>query len=475
MPCRPRHIQRLLPARLALTVAVTMTLSTPLPALAADSNTGVAGGSEAMQSGQGRTLEDFFTAAMEHSPRLRIAEDQMDIGSARRRAANGQLLPQLSANASASDNRQELSDTDRVQNYRGERYSLQLRQVLFNWQAFSRRGAAYAQENQYEALYYEELATVFAEVAERYFDVLEARDTLASVEAELRAVQNQRDQVNRLRDLRMAPITDLYDVEARLSVLEAERVAARSEVSITREALRSAAGLGVGELYSLGEEAELAVPEGTAEEWAERARRANHQINASEYAVDAADKRVSESRGSYMPEVSIVAQQQRSDLGYDNQSVPRRDTTYVGVDISVPLFAGGSNRAAVSEALSQQSIARNELRQTQLEVGDQARMLYLRLQANAQRVTAAEQMVESMSLAVESRQRAFELGNTTSVEVLDALRDQYRAERDLQAYRYEHIKLSLQLQQAAGDLDADDMLEVSGWLEPAEDGDGGEP
>lgn len=473
MPCRPRHT-RLSTARLALTVAVTAALSTPLPALAADQRTGTAGnGSEALQSGQGRTLEDFFTAAMEHSPRLRIAEDQMDIGEARRRAANGQLLPQLSANASASDNRQE--ELDRVQNYRGERYSLQLRQVLFNWRAFSRRGAAYARENQYEALYYEELATLFATVAERYFDVLEARDTLESVEAELRAVQNQRDQVNRLRDLQMVPITELYDVEARLATLEAERVAARSEVSITREALRSAAGLGVGELYSLGDEAELSVPEGTAEDWADRARRANHQISAREYAVEAADKRVSESRGSYMPEVSIVAQQQHSDLGFDNQSVPPRDTTYIGVDVTVPLFAGGSNRAAVSEALSQQSIARNELRQTQLEVGDQARMLYLRLQANAQRVAAAEQMVESMGLAVESRQRAFELGNTTSVEVLDALRDQYRAERDLQALRYEHIKLTLQLQQAAGDLDAEDMLEVSGWLEPAESGDTAQP
>ncbi|MEX1196402.1 MAG: TolC family protein [Pseudohongiellaceae bacterium] len=464
-------MNRLSSVRLAL--AMAMALSVPLPALAADADSGVSGNSsEAMRTGQGRTLEDFFTAAMEHSPRLRIAEDQMDIGSARRRAANGQLLPQLSANASASDNRQERSDTQQVQNYRGERYSLQLRQVLFNWRAFASRSAAYARENQYEALYYEELATLFADVAERYFNVLEARDTLASVEAELRAVQNQRDQVNRLRDLQMVPITDLYDVEARLSALEAERVAARSEVDITREALRSAAGLGVGELYSLGEAADLSVPEGTAADWAERARRANHQISAREFAVDAAGKRVSESRGAYMPEVSIVAQQQRSDLGYDNQSTPRRDTTYVGVDVSVPLFAGGSNRASVSEALSQQSIARNELRQTQLEVGDQARMLYLRLQANSQRVTAAKQMVESMALAVESRQRSFELGNTTSVEVLDALRDQFRAERELQAYRYEHIKLSLQLQQAAGDLDAEDMLEVSGWLEPAENGDG---
>lgn len=448
-----------------LTLAVCAVLSpVPLPADAAEANG--AEESAAMLPAEGRTLEDFFTAALDHSPRLRIAEERMGIGSARRRAANGQLLPQVSANASASDNRLELTETGQRTDYKGERYALQLRQVLFDWRAFSRRGMAYAQENQYEAEYYEELATVFADVAERYFNVLEARDMLTSVEAELRAVQNQREQVQRLRDLQMVPITELYDVEARLSTLQAEKVAAESELAITREALRSASGMEVGEVYALGEAAELDIPDGTAADWAERARRANHRITAREYAVDAADRRVAESRGSYMPQVSIVAQQQRSDLGYDNQPTDRRDTTYFGVDVQIPLYAGGSNRAAVSEALSQENIARNELRQTRLEVGDQARMLFLRLEANSRRLDAARDMVESMTLAVESRQRSFELGDTTSVEVLDALRDQFRAERDRNALRYEHIKLMLELQQTAGDLDAEDMLRVSGWLEP---------
>jgi outer membrane protein len=61
-------------------------------------------------------------------------------------------------------------------------------------------------------------------------------------------------------------------------------------------------------------------------------------------------------------------------------------------------------------------------------------------------------------------QRGFELGTVTNVDVLNALRDQYQAERELQTARYEHIKYLLQLKREAGVLSADDILEVGGWL-----------
>ncbi|MGM0633963.1 MAG: TolC family protein, partial [Pseudomonadota bacterium] len=321
------------------------------------------------EEGTGQTLEDFFTSALDFSPRLRIAEDRLDIGRARRRGANGQLLPQVSATASVNENRQQTETTEGVNQYLGERYALRLQQVLFDWQTFARRGRAYAEENQYEAEYFAELSLLLTDVAERYFTVLEARDTLESVEAELRAVRNQREQVQRMRNLEMVPSTDLYDVEAREASLEAEQLNAEGELNVAREALRSATGLEVGTLFELGESADLSVPEGTPQSWASIAENANHQLEARQYALEAADRTVSERRGAYMPRVSLIATQQRSTLGYDNRPNPLTDTGYVGVDITVPLFAGGSNRAAVNEAQSQRNIASNECQLPDQPVG----------------------------------------------------------------------------------------------------------
>ena len=122
----------------------------------------------------GETLQDFFSAALDYSPRLRIAEENLNIGAARRSAATGQLLPQVRANASLSDNTRNQGGQET--SFDGNRYSLQLTQVLFNWQAFAARAQAVLREDQAEAQYYGELAVLLTEVAEKYFDTLQARD-----------------------------------------------------------------------------------------------------------------------------------------------------------------------------------------------------------------------------------------------------------------------------------------------------------
>jgi outer membrane protein len=166
-----------------------------------------------------------------------------------------------------------------------------------------------------------------------------------------------------------------------------------------------------------------------------------------------------------MPRVNLIVQQQRSDLGFDNVPINRTDTGYIGLDISMPLFAGGSIRAGVSEAVSQQSIARSELRQLNLDVSEQTRLSFLRLKAAERQIEASEKLLESRTLATTARRRGFELGTVTSVNVLDAVREQFVAERDLQRIRYDYIRLSLYLRRDAGVLSSDDLVDIGSRLD----------
>lgn len=410
----------------------------------------------------GSTLEDFFTAAMSFSPQLKIAEESMNIGSARKRAANGNLLPQVNANASLSDNRQ--NSLNQLNKYDGERYSIQLTQVLFNWQAFAARNQAYLIEDQLEAEYYGTLASLLTDVAERYFNVLQAQDGLRSIESELVAVTNQLAQIQSLYDRQLAQITDLYLAQASLAAVQSEQIQLESELALRQEALSAITGLSVGELFQLGSDAQIPQVEEDINFWVEQARINNHQIVARQYALEAADERISERRGAYMPRVTFIVQRQDSDVGFDNASVTRTDNTYVGIDVSIPLYAGGRNRAAVSEANSMRSIAESELRQVRLDANSNVRSAYLQVQSSAARTEAAEKLVESTELSAAAMRQGFDLGVVTSVDVLNALRDQYRAERDLQRARYDHIKYLLLLKRETGTLVADDMLEIGNLL-----------
>jgi outer membrane protein len=411
---------------------------------------------------QGSTLEEFFTAALDYSPALRIAEARWQVGTQRRKAATGQLLPQLNANASRSDNTQESLGT--VANYAGERSSLQLTQVLFNWQAFNARKQAAILEDLAEAEYYATLAGLLTDVAEKYFNVLQAQDALRSAVAEVDAVARQAAMVERLHELQQVQITDLYDAEARLAFAQSQQLDMESQLTLVREELRALSGVSVGELYQLDPTQDLAAPQGSLESWLALASQSNPLVRAREFAVDAADKAIAQRQGAYMPRVTLIAQKQISDLGYDNFRNPRTETDYIGVDVQIPLFAGGSNRAQVAEARSLHSIAENELHQTTLQIVESTRMAYLQVQSAALRVQAAKRLAESTALSYTARQRGFELGTVTSVDVLNALRDRFSAERDLQRARYDHIRYSLVLKREAGSLSAEDLLDVGTWL-----------
>jgi outer membrane protein len=415
----------------------------------------------------GQTLEDFFTAAIDFSPRLRIAAEELNIGRARDDQARGQLQPQINANANLTSNTRNSFDflgTPISEDFDGERFSISVQQVLFDWQAFAARRRTAKIENQLEADYYYELSFLLTDVAERYLGVLLAQDSLISIEAEIEAVTNQVNQIQSLFGLQLAQITDLRQAEASLAAAEAERLRLQAESALAQERLRALTGIEIGDISVLSEESRLPRVQNNLEYWIASAERNNQQIKARRFALEASQEGISESRGAYLPRVSFFATRQESNVGFDNRFLGDTDNTYVGVDVTVPLYAGGSNRARESEARALRNIAEYELRQTELDASANVRSAFLLVQSSALLTEAAERLVQSTRLSSEAAQQGFELGTVTNVDVLNALRDEFNAERDFQRARYEQINYYLLLKREAGTLSSQDLAEISNLM-----------
>ena len=200
------------------------------------------------------------------------------------------------------------------------------------------------------------------------------------------------------------------------------------------------------------------------DEWLERSRNNNRQIEARALGLQAAQKQVSRQRGAHLPRVSLVVQRQQTNIGFDNAQQPRADSNYIGIDFSVPLYAGGAVRAGVREAQSQRNIAESELRQAELEIVQQTRTAFLQVKAGEARIEAGRVLAESTDTSYTAMQRGFDLGTVTSVDVLNALRDRFSAERELQTARYDHIRYTLALRRDAGVLTSEDIRAVSNLL-----------
>ncbi|HTQ98626.1 MAG TPA: TolC family protein [Candidatus Acidoferrum sp.] len=413
----------------------------------------------------GTTLKDFFTAAINYSPAIKAAEEQWHAADARLRYATGQMLPQVNAGANVTQNTYAYNVGGPKQDYSGQNYSLQLSQVLFNWQAFASRSQASLQDNQYESQYYAQLALTLTVIADNYLTVLQAEDALASMKSELEAITNQVNGIQKMYDLQLAKITDLYHGQAQLAATQAQLVVAQSDLNIARESLHANSNLDVGPLKRLPDAAPVVPLQGSQEEWMQKARANNKQIEAARFALQAADKGISIREGAYMPKVSLIAGRQRSDVGYNNVSLgTQTDNGYVGVDFQIPLFAGGSNRALVREAESQRNTADAQLKQTVLDVQDRARTAYFKVKSGESRIDAARKLLDATSTSYTAMKRGFELGTVTSVDVLNALRDQFHAQRDLQQARYDYIRYSLVLLREAGTLSASDLEQASNQL-----------
>ncbi len=107
------------------------------------------------------------------------------MGKAQEDSAFGDLLPQANVFAQLSDNDVKY-DTDLVedQTYQGERYSLQVRQMLFNWSTLSRHAGARQQLAQRESELLDAMSLLLVDVSDRYFQVLLADGGVQLLRAE---------------------------------------------------------------------------------------------------------------------------------------------------------------------------------------------------------------------------------------------------------------------------------------------------
>jgi outer membrane protein len=151
-------------------------------------------------------------------------------------------------------------------------------------------------------------------------------------------------------------------------------------------------------------------------------------------------------------------------VGFDNQQVPERVTRYIGVDVTVPLFTGGSTSARVREAWASYYIAREEQEAARREVLKRTREAWLSTRSSRRRIEAAKASVESATKSYEAMSKSFSYGTVTAADVLEALHARTRAVRDYRTSLYEYVTNWLTLRREGGALDAVDLEQLNEWL-----------
>lgn len=401
--------------------------------------------------------------ASQADPRILMARARNQSSAGRKREAFGQLLPQL--NASSSFNRSRREDDLSQTEYNGQRYAISLNQVLYDpqvWRSYQ-KFSALAEQTEYNVQDAQVQARI--DLAERYFKVLAAEDELSLAQSELQATERNLQRVEALFQRKMAMVTDVLELVARVDTLRANEIEASNNVAISREGISELIGREINEpLKRIGAAPTFTLPAQQQEYWVTTALSNNPALQAYTQGITAADAALREAKAGHLPKLMFNMSAQRSDIGYEGTLTPRSDNYIASLDLQIPLYSGGSTSARVESLLGDKSTAEQELEALRRQITRETRMAYLSMTAGISRIKASRKALESAEKSRIATEKALMLGVKNAVDLLDSIKEEFRARRDLYQSQYKFITSLLVLHRWSGRLSDSDIRRANDWL-----------
>lgn len=350
--------------------------------------------------------------------------------------------------------------------YRTDSYSLTVSQPLMrsqNWLQYKQAGQLVQQA---EATFAAARQSLVLRVAQAYFDVLAAQDTLALAGAQKTAIGEQLEQAKRNFETGNATITDTHEAQARHDLAHAQEIAAQNDLDIKQRILQRLTGKSYTVLQRLPERLPLAAPEGDIQRWIDITEQQNFSVAAQRAQIEVQQLEMWRNRAGHLPTLDLVASYGDSDQTGSQLSAvgSHAVTSTIGVQFNVSLFAGGGTSSRVREAAALLDKTRADFENIRRQQAQATEQNFLNVVNGIAQVRALEQALTSSESALESNKLGYEVGARINIDVLNAQQQVYSTRRDLAAARYNTILNLLRLKAGAGALQEPDLEQINALL-----------
>jgi outer membrane protein len=312
-------------------------------------------------------------------------------------------------------------------------------------------------------------------VAQAYFDELVAEESVESAQAQVAAMEEQRDAAKRGFKLGTMSITDAAEATSRVAQSRADLIAAQNDLTVKRTELQKLTGRSVQSLARLKstEIIPKPVPDDSGK-WAAQSEDNNPVVRAQLYALKAAGYTLTKAKAENIWTLDFVASYGTSyasgsvltPFGYES----RVKSTVTGLQFNFPLFAGGLNSSHIREAIANRDKLSDQLEESRRKAAADAEQAYAGIVSGLAQSDALRTAVESGETSVKGNRAGYKLGIRINSDVLNAQQQLYSARRDLIKARYAALLAGLKLKAAAGILNGGDMEVINGMLQhPGDD------
>ena len=418
-------------------------------------------------------LNEIYRAALQGDATLSAAGAQVRSSTEVVEQAKAQLGPNVSYNANYFRNalnsenkpmngpKQEARDV-----YNSSGQTLQLRQPLYRPALLAGLDTAQAQLDDASQTFAGETQNLTMRAVDGYLELLNTKERQQLIIVQMKFAERGLDSARKRFAGGQGIRTEIDEAQARVDMIAAQQVETEQAVLAARLALAEIIRLPVGEVLALDPArvpmAPMAPPD--VESWMTDAIATSPVLASLQARVMVAQATVARIESGHKPTLDALLQVTKS--GSENVTSPSSSylNKQIGLQLVVPLYAGGAVQSQVRQALAEQSRAEDLLEAERRALKLRVHKEWRGMTDGARKVAALEQAVVSADRVTVSVSRSFEGGLRTVLEVLDAQERAQTARRDLLTARLQYVGSRLRLLSYTGKLDGDRMDEASQWF-----------
>jgi len=421
------------------------------------------------------SLLDIYNEALENDPTYKAAEYSYLADKELKVQGRAALLPSITLSGSTNWN-EYYQNKELQQQYNSFSSSARVSQPLFRLDTWFQYRQSQSLTNAAEADFAYEQQNLLVRTAELYFGVLRAIDNLNAAISEEKAIKKQLDQAKQRFEVGLSAITGVQEAQLAFDLSKASRIRTEGSLYSARESLNALIGREIFSLNELGDGLLIELPTpNSKEKWVELALENNYQLKAAYLRKKAAKSSARSVASNHLPKIDIVGSQSESEtnqfnyegFNIDGQGIPVPSVTgrrNYAIQLSMPIFQGGAVNSRRKQAYSQYERANENTLFTERRIIQEVRSQFSNVLTLVANVNAQKQAVVSATSALEATQVGYKVGTRNVVDLLQAEKNLYSAEKNLANAKYDYILSNLKLALASGTITPADIVKINNLL-----------
>lgn len=382
------------------------------------------------------TLAELVDVAERTNPDTRVAWERAKAKAAAVGIANSALFPTIAAMASASINQYSL--------FFGKFYhedttlfpaALNLSYTVLDFGARGGRiDAAKANLLAADFTFNDIHRRIIFNVAEAYYQLLEAQGQEGAAQATLQDAQTVQDAIDAKLANGLATLPDTLEARASTAQARYELASIRGLEESARGALATAMGVSPAVTFRVEDVTKMPITESIEEPvqtLMERALAQRPDLLAQVAQLRATDAEVQRARSANYPALSFSGSWGHTNaLGQQRFGVPTRSAIYpyqAQLSLSWTIFDGGARHNEIARTEAERRAAQSQLASSRNEIENEIWTSYTNLKTAQQQQEAADALLQAADQSYASATEAFRAGVRTFIDVTTAQRDLARA------------------------------------------------